>query len=52
MYDDAMNGVSQHLVQKSQKAGLTYTSELIPERNPAGEMYDFFPPFLPLIPHS
>ncbi|KAI0082165.1 glycoside hydrolase [Panus rudis PR-1116 ss-1] len=38
MYDDAMNGVLGHLVQKSQNARLTYTSELIPERNPAGEI--------------
>ncbi|CAL1694822.1 unnamed protein product [Somion occarium] len=38
MYDDAMNGVLTHLVQKSQKAGLTYTSELIPERSMGGEI--------------
>lgn len=38
MYDDAMSGVQAHLMQKSHKSRLTYTSELIPERNPAGEM--------------
>ncbi|KAI0789489.1 glycoside hydrolase [Abortiporus biennis] len=38
MYDDAMEGVASHLIQRSQKAGLTYTSELIPERNPQGEI--------------
>ncbi|EMD42355.1 glycoside hydrolase family 47 protein [Gelatoporia subvermispora B] len=38
MYDDAMNGVHNHLIQKSQFAKLTYTSELIPERNRMGEV--------------
>ncbi|TCD70096.1 mannosyl-oligosaccharide alpha-1,2-mannosidase [Steccherinum ochraceum] len=38
MYDDAMNGVQAHLISKSYKAGLTYTSELIPERNSQGEI--------------
>ncbi|OBZ68634.1 Mannosyl-oligosaccharide 1,2-alpha-mannosidase [Grifola frondosa] len=38
MYDDAINGVQAHLIQKSRNARLTYTSELIPERNAAGEM--------------
>lgn len=38
MYDDAMNGVLAHLIQKSQNTKLTYTSELIPERNYEGEM--------------
>ncbi|KAH8094676.1 glycoside hydrolase [Cristinia sonorae] len=36
MYDDAMNGVHQHLIQKSYKAGLIYISELIPEHNRMG----------------
>ncbi|KAI0673906.1 glycoside hydrolase [Trametes maxima] len=38
MYDFAMNGVQQHLVKKSQLARLTYTSELIPERDPTGKI--------------
>ncbi|KAI0756187.1 glycoside hydrolase [Daedaleopsis nitida] len=36
MYDFAMDGVHSHLIQKSQFAQLTYTSELIPEREEAG----------------
>lgn len=39
MYEFAMDGVQQHLVKKSQMARLTYTSELIPERSPDGQMY-------------
>ncbi|EIW87221.1 glycoside hydrolase family 47 protein [Coniophora puteana RWD-64-598 SS2] len=38
MYDDAMNGVHEHLVLKSQKAGLTYIAELNPQRTPGGEV--------------
>ena len=38
MYDDAINGVQEHLVKKSMYGHFTYTSELIPERNRAGEM--------------
>ena len=32
MYDDTMQAIHDHLVQKSMANGLTYTSELIPER--------------------
>lgn len=39
MYDDAMQAIHNHLVQKSYKTGLLYTSELIPEQNHEGEMY-------------
>ncbi|KAL1951025.1 hypothetical protein VTO73DRAFT_174 [Trametes versicolor] len=38
MYEFAMDGVQQHLVKKSQMARLTYTSELIPERSPDGQI--------------
>ncbi|KAJ3489749.1 hypothetical protein NLI96_g1889 [Meripilus lineatus] len=38
MYDDAMNGVHAHLIQKSPRTRMTYTSELIPERTPTGEI--------------
>ncbi|OCH89742.1 glycoside hydrolase [Obba rivulosa] len=38
MYDDAINGVHNHLVKKSEFDRLTYTSELIPERNRLGEV--------------
>ncbi|KAG6835146.1 hypothetical protein H0H93_004448 [Arthromyces matolae] len=38
MYDDAMTGVHKFLIQQSTKARMTYTSELIPERNKAGEI--------------
>ncbi|KAF4573535.1 mannosyl-oligosaccharide alpha-1,2-mannosidase [Pleurotus pulmonarius] len=38
MYDDAMQAIHNHLVQKSYKTGLLYTSELIPEQNHEGEI--------------
>ncbi|KAN0130039.1 Glycoside hydrolase [Lactarius tabidus] len=33
MYQDAVQAIHDHLVQKSLTSGLTYTAELIPERN-------------------
>ncbi|KAI0313215.1 glycoside hydrolase [Amylostereum chailletii] len=36
MYDDAIQAIHDHLVQKSVASGLTYTSELIPERDANG----------------
>ncbi|KAH9013872.1 glycoside hydrolase family 47 protein [Lactarius hengduanensis] len=33
MYEDAVQAIHDHLVQKSLTSGLTYTAELIPERN-------------------
>ncbi|KAI0066648.1 glycoside hydrolase [Artomyces pyxidatus] len=41
MYDDAIQAVHDHLIQKSMGSRLTYTSELIPERSHSGEMHDF-----------
>ncbi|KAI0658396.1 glycoside hydrolase [Cubamyces menziesii] len=38
MYDFAIRGVQEHLVKKSQTARLTYTSELIPERDRSGKV--------------
>ncbi|KAI0713189.1 glycoside hydrolase [Cerioporus squamosus] len=38
MYNGAMDGVHGHLIQKGQFSRLTYTSELVPERNPRGEI--------------
>jgi len=35
MYEDAVQGIHDHLVQKSIQSGLTYTAELIPERSSA-----------------
>jgi hypothetical protein len=35
MYEDAVQGIHDHLVQKSIHSGLTYTAELIPERSSA-----------------
>ncbi|EKM61778.1 glycoside hydrolase family 47 protein [Phanerochaete carnosa HHB-10118-sp] len=32
MYDDAMDSVAEHLISRSQKAKLIYTSELVPQR--------------------
>ena len=39
MYDDAVQAIHDHLIQKSMTSGLTYTSELIPERDRTGQMY-------------
>ncbi|KAI0281280.1 glycoside hydrolase [Russula aff. rugulosa BPL654] len=38
MYEDAVQGIHDYLIQKSLKTGLTYTAELIPERNPQGKI--------------
>ncbi|KAI0778922.1 glycoside hydrolase [Trametes elegans] len=38
MYDFAIEGVQKHLIKKSELAHLTYTSELIPERDPTGRI--------------
>ncbi|KDQ62916.1 glycoside hydrolase family 47 protein [Jaapia argillacea MUCL 33604] len=38
MYENAMTAIHNHLIQKSTTAGLTYTSELIPERTQEGEL--------------
>ncbi|KAF8481629.1 glycoside hydrolase family 47 protein [Russula ochroleuca] len=38
MYEDAVQAIHDHLIQKSLQTGLTYTAELIPERNPRGEI--------------
>jgi len=38
MYLDAMTAIQDHLVQKTQTGGYTYTSELQPERHENGEM--------------
>jgi hypothetical protein len=38
MYDDAMTAIHENLLKRSMKENLLYTSELIPERNPNGEM--------------
>ena len=51
MYDDAMNGVTSHLIRRTPHAKLVYTSELIPQRNRAGNMYvPSLAPILTLIP--
>jgi endoplasmic reticulum Man9GlcNAc2 1,2-alpha-mannosidase len=33
-----MDAIHDHLIQKSSAAHMIYTAELIPERNPEGEM--------------
>ena len=38
MYEDAVQAIHDHLIQKSLQTGLTYTAELIPERDPRGGM--------------
>ncbi|KAF8195091.1 glycoside hydrolase [Pholiota molesta] len=38
MYDDAMDGIHNHLVQKSMGNKMTYTSELVAENGPQGEL--------------
>lgn len=41
MYDDSINGVHTHLIKKSEKEKLTYTAEIIPERDRTGKMSVF-----------
>ncbi|PCH34404.1 glycoside hydrolase family 47 protein [Wolfiporia cocos MD-104 SS10] len=38
MYDDAMTAVHTHLIRKSETEGLTYTTEIIPERDRQGKI--------------
>ncbi|KAJ7095850.1 glycoside hydrolase [Mycena belliarum] len=38
MYSDAMDAVHKHLIKKSINSNMVYTSELIPERHPNGEI--------------
>jgi len=38
MYEDAMRGIHAHLVSKTY-SNMTYTSELVPEKKPDGEVY-------------
>ncbi|KIK71607.1 glycoside hydrolase family 47 protein [Collybiopsis luxurians FD-317 M1] len=38
MYDDAMTAVNDNLISKSPYARMTYTSELVPERYPNGQL--------------
>ncbi|KAF5363149.1 hypothetical protein D9758_008360 [Tetrapyrgos nigripes] len=38
MYDDAIDAVHGHLIKKSPYARMTYTSELIPEQHPNGQL--------------
>ena len=38
MYDDAMRGVHAHIISRS-RSNMTYTSELIPEHHPNGDVY-------------
>lgn len=37
MYVEAMDAVTKHLVKRSKFTGMTYTSELIPERREGGD---------------
>ncbi|KAF8580119.1 glycoside hydrolase family 47 protein [Ramaria rubella] len=38
MYDDAMTAIHNHLLKRSMSGNLLYTSELIPERQPGGDL--------------
>ena len=38
MYDDAMEAIHTYLIQKSMGNKMTYTSELVPENGPDGEL--------------
>ncbi|KAF7365199.1 Glycoside hydrolase family 47 protein [Mycena venus] len=38
MYSNAMDAVHKHLIKKSVNSNMVYTSELIPERHPNGEV--------------
>ncbi|EGN93776.1 glycoside hydrolase family 47 protein [Serpula lacrymans var. lacrymans S7.3] len=43
MYDDAMTGIHDHLVQISPSSSLTYTAELVPERKGQGLQWRLVP---------
>lgn len=43
MYDDAMLAVHTHLMRKSEREGLIYTAEILPERDREGRMYASMP---------
>ncbi|TFY73677.1 hypothetical protein EWM64_g10336 [Hericium alpestre] len=51
MYDDAVQAIHDHLIRRGMSSGLTYTAELIPERDQAGQMCALLPclPIVPLI---
>lgn len=49
MYEDAMDAIHNHLLQKSMGNKMTYTSELIPEDDENGDLY--VPEQGPIIPH-
>lgn len=38
MYEDAMRGIHAHLISRT-RSNVTYTSELVPEHDPNGEVY-------------
>ncbi|KIM88883.1 glycoside hydrolase family 47 protein [Piloderma croceum F 1598] len=38
MYDDTMTAIHNHLIQQSPTTKMTYTSELVPERNQQGQI--------------
>ena len=38
MYEDAMRGVHAHLISRT-RTNMTYTSELVPEKDPDGDVY-------------
>lgn len=38
MYDDAMEAIHKYLIQTSMGNKMTYTSELVPENGPKGEL--------------
>ncbi|KNZ82220.1 Mannosyl-oligosaccharide 1,2-alpha-mannosidase MNS3 [Termitomyces sp. J132] len=38
MYDDAMTGIHNHLIQKGTKSKMTYTAELVPEQDRTREI--------------
>ncbi|KAG6829765.1 hypothetical protein H0H92_003555 [Tricholoma furcatifolium] len=38
MYDDTMAGIHEHLIHKTARTRMTYTSELVPERTKSGEI--------------
>jgi len=50
MYDDAMDAIHNHLIQRSINTKMTYTAELVPERwHPSGEMYVYRKRFRQLV---
>jgi hypothetical protein len=40
MYNEAVDGIHTHLIQRTPKKGVLFVAELNPEEGPNGELYE------------